>query len=171
MSWKMVVPVAAALVFGCAARASAEDKASPSSVIPGSALTRDQFKALSPDAMIEVDGERMSKREFIERRTKALEKALSNVQEMRAKAEAELEARRKAFLEAEKAKLEEANKKVRAEVERLVADDDAAHGPNWEARKKQAAALLKEAATASPNQRSQLEKKASDLLSSVSAQQ
>jgi len=98
MSWKMVVPVAAALVFGCAAGASAEDKASPSSVVPGSALTRDQFKALSPDAMIEVDGERMTKREFFERRTKALEKALSNLQEIRAKAEAELEARREAFL-------------------------------------------------------------------------
>jgi hypothetical protein len=55
--------------------------------------------------------------------------------------------------------LEEANKKVDAEVARLMAADAAAHGPNWEARKSEAAALLKEAATAPFNQRSQLEKK------------
>ena len=49
MGWKMVVPAAVALVLGCAATAGAEDKASPSSAIPASALTREQFKALSPD--------------------------------------------------------------------------------------------------------------------------
>jgi hypothetical protein len=171
MRWKMVVSVAAALVLGWAGLAGAEDKASSSSVLPASALTPEQFKALPADAMIEIDGERMSKREFIERRRKALEQAVNKMQEMRAKAEVEFETRRKAFLDAEKAKLDEANKKVQAEAARLVAADAAAHRPNWEARKKEAAALLNEAATASASQRSQLEKKASDLLSSVSPQQ
>jgi len=166
MRWKMVIPIAAALVLGWVAAAGAEDKASSSSAIPASALTRDQFKALSPDAVIEIDGERMTKREFIERRTKALEQAIKNMQEVRAKADAEIEARRKAFLDAQKAKLEEGNKKVEAEIARLVAADAAAHGANWEARKKEAATLLNEAATAPPRQRSVLEKKASDLLSS-----
>src|SRR5215469_10732595 len=119
MRWKMIVPVAAALVFGC----TREDKASSSSAIPGSALTREQFETLSPDAVIEIDGERISKREFIERRTKALEQAINKMREMRAKSEAEFEARRKAFLDAEQAKLGEANEKVQAEAERLVAAD------------------------------------------------
>ena len=167
----MVVPLAAALVFGYAATAGAEEKAGSSSAIPASKLTREEFKTLSPDATIEFDGERMTKGEFVERRTKALEQAISKMQETRAKTEAELEARRKAFLDAENGKLEAANKKAQAEVERLAAADFAAHGPDWEARKKQASALLKEAETAPPDQRSQLEKKASDLLSSVSPQQ
>jgi hypothetical protein len=171
MKWHIFFPATAALVLGWAAMAGAEEKASSSSVVPASALTREQFKALAPDAMIEIDGERISKREFIERRVKALEKSANQAREMKAKAEAELEARCMAFLDAEKAKLEEANKKVEAEIARLVAADAAAHGPNWEAHKKQAAALLKEAETAPPDQRSQLEKKASDLLSSVSPQQ
>jgi hypothetical protein len=170
MRWKMVVTVAAALVLIWAATAGAEDKAGSSSVFPASALTREEFKALSPDAMIEIDGERITKREFILRRTKALERAIKNMQELRAKAEAEFEARRKAFLDDEKAKLEEGNKKVEAEIARLVAADAATRGPNWEARKKQAAALLKEAESAPPDQRSQMEKKASDLLSSTSPQ-
>ncbi len=170
MRWNRFVPIAAALICGFAATAGAEDKAS-SSTIRASALTREQFKALSPDATIEINGEQISKREFTERRTNALERAISEMREMKAKAEAEFAAQRRAFLEAERAKLEEANKRVEVEIARLVAADAAAHGSNWEARKSEAAALLKEAATAPFNQRSQLEKRASDLLSSNTPQQ
>jgi hypothetical protein len=42
--------------------------------------------------------------------------------------------------------------------------DAAAHGPDWAARKKQAADLLARAAKASPLDRSELEKQADDLL-------
>jgi acyl-CoA reductase-like NAD-dependent aldehyde dehydrogenase len=40
----------------------------------------------------------------------------------------------------------------------------AAHGPNWEARKKQAADLFEKAAKATPTERSELLKQAADLL-------
>jgi hypothetical protein len=40
------------------------------------------------------------------------------------------------------AELAEANTKAEAEVDKLVAADAAKYGPNWEARKKQAADLL-----------------------------
>ena len=134
---------------------------------PASRATRstgEQFKALPPDAVIEIDGKRMTKREFIASREKALEQAINKMKEMRTTTENQFEVRRKAFLDAEQAKLEEANKKVEDEVARLVAADAAAHGPNWEARKKQAANLLQQAKSASPMERSTLEKQAADLL-------
>jgi hypothetical protein len=162
MRRNVLYSTAAALICGFAATAGAEDR--PTSIIPANTLTREQFKALSPDAVIEIGGERISKREFIERRTKAVEQAISEMQEERVKAETEFEAKRKAFLDAERAKLEEANKKVEAEVARLVAADAAAHGPNWEARKKQAADILEQAKRATPTRRSALEKQAADLL-------
>jgi hypothetical protein len=167
MRRNLFFPIAAALICGCAATAGAEDKAS-SSATPASALTQEHFKALSPDAMIEIGGERMSKREFIDRRTKALERAFNEMHEAMAKGEAEFGARRKAFLDAERAELEEANKRVEAEVARLVADDAAAHGPNWEARKKQAADLFEIAAKATPVERSALLKQGADLLAPAS---
>jgi hypothetical protein len=171
MKWHIFFPTTAALVLGLAAAAGAEDKASSSSAISANALTQEQFKALSPNAMIEIDGARMTKREFIDSRLKALEQAINKMRDARANTEAKFGAERKAFLDGESAKLEEANKKADAEIARLVAADGAAHGPNWEARKNEAAALLKQAATAPIDQRSQLEKKASDLLSSTGPQQ
>lgn len=86
------------------------------------------------------------------------------MRDARTNAEANFEARQKAFLDGESAKLEEANKKVADEVARLVAADAAAHGPNWEVRKKQAADLLKQAESATPTERPALEKQAADLL-------
>lgn len=167
----MIVSIASALVLTWAAPAGAEEKANSSSVNSANALTPEQFKALPPDAMIEIDGERMTKGAFIESRTKALEQAINQMRDAKAKSEGAYEARQKAFLDDQAAKLDEANKKVEAEIARLLAADAAAHGPNWESRKSQAAALLKDAATEPPDQRSQLEKKASDLLSPADAQQ
>lgn len=163
MKWQIFFATAA-LVLGLTAAAGAEHQGGSSSVISASALTGEQFKALSPDAVIEIDGERMTKREFIERRTKALEQAIDKVKEIRTEAETQFEARRKAFLDAEQAKLEQANKKIENEVAQLVAADDAAHGPNWEARKKQALDILQRARRATPLERSALEKQAADLL-------
>lgn len=164
-------PAAAALVLGLAAAASAEDKAGSSSAVSANALTREQFNSLPPDTVITIDGARVTKRAFIESRTKAAEQAINKMHNARAKIEASFAAQRKAFLDGETAKLEEANRTVEAEIARLVAADAAAHGPNWEARKNEAAALLKEAATAPPDRRSQLEKKASDMLSPTSPPQ
>ncbi len=164
MKWHIFFPATAALVLGLTAAAGAENKSSSTSVISASALTGEQFKALSPDAVIEVDGKRMTKRNFIEGRTKALEQAINKMKEIRTKAEADFEARRKAFLDAEQAKLEEANKKVEDEVTRLVAADATAHGANWEGCKKQALDILQQAKGATPMERSRLEKQAADLL-------
>jgi hypothetical protein len=143
------------------------DTTSSSEILSADRLTREQFKALSPDTVIDFKSERMTKREFLSRRSNELEQAVKQMQEMRARADQQFEIRRKEFLDGERAKLEEANKKVQAEIARLVAEDNSKHGPNWQDRKRKAAQILDEAAKATPEHRSELEKKASDLLSSV----
>jgi hypothetical protein len=134
------------------------------------ALTRQQFEALPPTAMIEVDGKQISKQEFLTRQTNTLKQATKQMEDMRSRAATEFEARRKAFLDREKTSLDEANKKFQAEIDRFISADAAAHGPNWDARKKQAAALLKDAAAADAPERSRLEKQAADLLAPASPQ-
>jgi hypothetical protein len=165
MRWKMIVPITAALVCGSLLAAHAQEKpANAAAAISAKDLTREQFQALAPDAVIEINGERITKSELQARNVKAVEEAAKQVQELRARSLAEFEARRRAFIDKRKAALAEANKKFEAEVSRLVAADAAAHGPNWEARKKQAAELLDRAEHADPTERSTLEKQAADLL-------
>lgn len=165
MVWKRIIPITAALMCCSLLSANAQDKpTTAATAISAKDLTREQFAALAPDAVIEINGERITKREFQARITKAGQEAAKHRQDLRARSLAEFEARRKALIDKRKAALADANKKVEDEVNRLVAADAAAHGPNWEARKKQAAELLDRAKSATSNERSTLEKQAADLL-------
>jgi hypothetical protein len=163
--WKSVGPITAMLVCGAVIAANAQEKpANAAAAISAKDLTREQFQALAPDVMIEINGERVTKNAFQARNTKAVEEAAKHVQDLRARSQTEFEARRKVLIEKQKAVLAEANKKVEDEVDRLVSAAVAAHGPDWEVRKKQAAELLDQAARATPTERSALEKRAADLL-------
>jgi aspartyl/asparaginyl beta-hydroxylase (cupin superfamily) len=165
MGWKMIIPIAAALACGATTAMTAEEKpANAASVIAAKDLTREHFQTLPPDAVIEINGEHITKSEFQARNTKALEEAAKKLHDARAPAQAALEARRKVLLDRRAGALAEANKKVEAEIAKLVTADAAAHGPNWQARKKQAADLFDKAAKATPLERSALLKQAADLL-------
>jgi hypothetical protein len=165
MGWKLIAPVAAALACGAPVVATGQEKpANVAAAVSAKDLTREQFQALPPDAVIEINGERITKSAFQARNVKAVEEAAKRLPELRARARAEFEAQRKVLLDKRAAELAEGNKRIKEEVNRLVAADAAAHGPNWEARKKQAAELLDQAAKASPTERSALEKQAADLL-------
>jgi hypothetical protein len=165
MGWRTVVPVTVALACGATLAATAQQSpVTPTPAVSAKSLTREQFEALALGAVIDFGSERMTKGDFLERNKRTFDAAVKDLQESRARSLTEFEARHKALIEREKAALVEANKKVEAEVARLVAADAAAHGANWEARKKQAVELLDEAAQASPITRSELEKKAADLL-------
>ena len=165
MAWKRVVPIAAALVCGSFVAANAQEKpANAASAISAKDLTPEQFQALAPDAVIEINGERLTKSAFQARNLKTVEEAAKQIQDLRARSLAAFEAQRKALIDKRNAALAEANKKVEDEVNRLMAADTAAHGPNWEARKKQAAELIDRAKSATPTERSTLEKQAADLL-------
>ncbi len=165
MGWKTVVPIAAALAWAGPIVAIADEKpADVAAAVSAKNLTREQFQALAPDAVIEINGERITKSAFQERNAKALEETAKQLPEIRAQSLAAFEARRKALLDKRAALLAEANKKVEAEVAKLTAADAAKHGPNWEARKKQAADLFEKATKATPTERSELLKQAADLL-------
>jgi hypothetical protein len=117
-----------AIVCGWVAIASAEDKAGTgSSAVSIATMTKEKFDAMAPNAMIEINGERLTKSEFIARRQSAIDQAVKQLQEARTRAETDFAAHRKAILDSEKAKLNEDNKKVQAEVDRLVAASAAAH--------------------------------------------
>lgn len=164
MGWKLIVAVAAGLASTAPVIAIAEEKPTAPAAASAKDLTHEQFQALPPDAVIEINGENITKSAFHARNVKAVEEAAKRLPELRARTRAQSDARRKAFLDKRAAELAEANKKVEAEVAKLVAADAAKHGPNWEARKKQAADLLERAAKASPLERSELEKQADNLL-------
>jgi len=145
--------------------ATAQQKpANAALAISASELTREQFLALPADAVIDFNGEHIAKSEFQARNSKAVQEGAKQLQDARERAPARFEARRKALLEQRAAAVAEANKKGEAEIAKLVAADDAAHGANWQARKKQAADLFDKAAKASPIERSALLKQAADLL-------
>jgi hypothetical protein len=165
MGWKTIVPVAAALACGGPAAATAQEKpANAASAISANEQTREQFLALPADAVIDFNGEHITKSEFQARNSKAVQEGAEQLQDARARAQAGFEARRKTLLEKRAAALAEANKKGEAEIAKLVAADDAAHGANWQARKKQAADLFDKAANAPSIERSALLKQAADLL-------
>ena len=164
MGWK-VVPIAAALAWVGPIVATADGKSPDvAAAVSAKDLTREQFQALPPDVVIEINDERITKSAFQERNAKAIEEAAKQLQDLRAQSLAAFEARRKALLDKRAATLAEANKKVEAEIAKLAAADAAKHGPNWEARKKQAADLFEKAAKATPTERSDLLKQAADLL-------
>ena len=162
----LIVSVSVLLALSAAPRAANAQQPAPaaSPTVSAKALTRAQFLALSPDTVIDFGNERLTKREFQDRNSKAAEEAVKKLPELRQRALDAFEARRKELLDRENAALDEGNEKVRSEIARRVAADAAAQGPNWEARKQQAAELLHRAARASPAERSALEKQAADLL-------
>jgi len=157
MKRKTILSFAALLLGFCLYSCSEEPKA-----VSAEKLTKEQFMALPPEAMIDFKGERMTKADFLKKRSAQAEQFQKRLEELKAKAQEEAEARRTAFLQDEKNKLEEANKKVQTEIDRLVAADNASHGPDWQERKRQAAKLLEEAA--------KLERKADDILAPTSPQ-
>lgn len=111
MGWKTVVPIAAALAWAGPIVAIADEKpADVAAAVSAKNLTREQFQALAPDAVIEINGERITKSAFQERNAKALEETAKQLPEIRAQSLAAFEARRKALLDKRAALLAEANK-------------------------------------------------------------
>jgi hypothetical protein len=164
VGWKLIVAVAAGLSSTAPVVAIAEEKPTAPAAVSAKDLTREQFQALPADAVIEINGESITKSAFQARNIKAVEEAAKRLPELRARERTESKARLNVLLDKRAAELAEANKKAEAEVAKLVAADAAKHGPNWEARKKQAADLFERAAKATPTERSDLLKQAADLL-------
>ena len=120
-------------------------------------MTRQQFDALPPYTLIDINGTKMTKRDFQARNQKAAEEAARMIEETKRRAKDQFDALVKKKLENDKAKLAAANKEVQAMTDRLKAGATAAaQAPDWQAREKKAAELF--------DQAKKLEQQADDLL-------
>jgi len=72
-------------------------------------MTSQIFEGLPADAMIEVNGQRMTKSEFIARRQTAILDAERKMREAAAHAATEFQVERKAFFASQEAKLKDAD--------------------------------------------------------------
>ncbi|ARN82731.1 hypothetical protein [Methylocystis bryophila] len=152
------------VLVGSGARSARAVETGSSAPLSAEKMSKEQFIALPPTAVIDFKGAQMTKAEFQARRAQAFGLAAKEAQNRKAEARARFEAARASFRKDEADRLKAANQKAQAEIDRLVAADNASHGANWSERKRQAAELLSEAATAPPERRSQLEKSAGELL-------
>ncbi len=134
-------------------------------------LTKEQFSALPPEAVIDFDGRRMTKGAFLRERAMEAQRARQEARLAAVNAQHEFERRRAAFLASEQAKLDAANREVQREVGRQIAAENSGHGANWQARKRQAAVLLAEAVNSPSEWRLALEKRAARLLGLASDRQ
>lgn len=161
-----IVLIGAILLCIWPLRANAEETTSNASkVVTVTTMTPEQFKALAPDTVLDIGGKRITKQDLLAAQQEAYDADVKRARDARARAEAEFATHRKAFFDAQAAKLKENNQKMQAEIDRLVAADNAAHGPDWQERKKQAADLLQQASKASSaDEREQLEKRAAALV-------
>ncbi len=80
MERTFIALITTVLVCGSVATASSQEKAgNASSTLSITEMTPEQFKALPPDAAIDVDGERITKRAFLDRRQAAGERAFKEI--------------------------------------------------------------------------------------------
>ena len=103
MGWQTFVPIVAALACSVPGLATAQEKAADAvSAIPAKELTREQFQALAPDAVIEINGRH---ERFQARSVRGLYEAAKQLQDIRARLQAAFGARRNALIEKRKAML------------------------------------------------------------------
>ncbi len=164
MSSKISILLLALAVLAPSAIAQAEDKPSSTAPPSPSTITKEQFETLGPNDIIEVNGQRMTKQQFLTQVETAAAAALKKGQDAQAQAKTRFEAKRKAFLDGEQAKLNDAKAKAQAAAKPLLDQATARRPANYDASVAQAIALLKRAATASPSDASEIESQASALL-------
>jgi hypothetical protein len=130
-------------------------------------LTQAQFKQLADSAVIQVDGQRTTKREFLDRVAREHTAALADVRAKMLESERRFADRREHFLSRRRAMAEDKNAAVRAELARLRAEAGASPaGPamSLEAIRTEGVELVKRAQTASPAEREKIDQRAQELL-------
>jgi hypothetical protein len=164
MSPRASILLLALVVLAPSAIAQAEDKPNSTALPSPSTITKEQFEALGPNDIIEVNGQRMTKQQFLTQVETAAAAALKKAQDAQAQAKTRFEAKRKAFLDSEQAKLNDAKAKAQAAAKPLLDRAIAGRPANFDASVAKAQALLKRAATAPPSDAAEIESQASALL-------
>jgi hypothetical protein len=137
---KGMLAVVTLAILGCASLAMAEERAASVT-----SMTRAQFEALAPEASIDINGTKMTKREFQARNQKAAEEAARMIAETKSRAKEQFDALVQRKLADDKAALAAGNREVAAEIQRLKQGATAATSSEADARRKKAAELLEQA--------------------------
>lgn len=156
-------PIAAAPVT----TAPAPGTAAPGAVGSTTALTKEQFEALAPNGMIVVNGQTMTKQQFLAQVASGTAEMSKKLQEAQAQAKAAFASRRKAFLDDRQSKLDAANKQAMASAASLLAQATAGRPANFDDSVTQANALLRRAETASPSEAAYIENQSRTLLQTL----
>jgi hypothetical protein len=143
--------------------AAAEEKPSAAAAVSIAGMAPDAFDKLSDDAVIEFDGQRMTKKAFVAQRTMVIRR-MEEAQKAIARATEFFRAQRSAFLASQDAKLKDANAKTQLYIDRELTALAALRGPDWEGKKEQALKLLDQASDASAVDQPQLVRQALELL-------
>ncbi len=140
-------------------------QAGTAQVYKNEVLTKDTFRTLPDSAVLEVNGQHVTKGDLLARAVKAHESAAAQFRGFIAQANGNLQRKRAAFRQQQTAGLEEANARVWAEVARLKqAEASAAQAAASDPIHKEAAELHQRYQGASPSERAQIEQRAGQLL-------
>jgi len=129
-------------------------------------MTKEQFKALPDNAVIEINGRQVTKQHYLaEIEQKHMQASHAKMQAMGAQMKADFEKRRVQFLKDQRAKLDASNAHVQAQFASLRQQSaDPARASKHKAIQQEARQLYIKSKTASPADRDQIEKRAGELL-------
>ena len=140
---------------------AAENLSAQGKFLKGEQLTKEQFKALPDNAVIEFKGQQKTKSQIIaeeeQKRTQSLAK-------MKNASKSQFEAARAKFLQEQKVKLDADNAKAKTEFERLKTKSS-----KYAEIKKEALQLFNKSKTAPPADQEQIEKRSAELLNQLKA--
>jgi len=160
----LLIAVAGLGLVSSSVTAQAADNAPSSNALPSpTTTTKEQFEALGPNDMIEVNGQRMTKQQFWTQVEGAEAVVIKRILATRAQAKAQFEAKRKAFLDAQQVKLDDAKKNAQAAAKPLLNQATAGRPANFDATVAQGEALLDNAA-ATHNEGPEIEQQAAALM-------
>jgi len=135
---------------------AAENLSAQGKFLKGEQLTKEQFKALPDNALIEFKGQQKTKGQIIAEEEQKSKQALAKMKNV---SKSQFEAARAKFLQEQKAKIEAANAKAKADFNRLKANS-----AKYAAIKQEALQLFNKSKTAPPAEQEQIEKRANELL-------
>jgi len=140
---------------------AAENLSAQGKVLKGEQLTKEQFKALPDNAVIEFKGQQKTKGQIIAEEEQKSKQALAKLKNV---SKPQFEAARAKFLQEQKAKLDADNAKAKAEFERMKTKFS-----KYAEIKNEAMQLQGKSKTAPPAEQEQIEKRANELLQQLEA--
>ena len=144
---------------------TADANAQAGPVVNGAQITKEQFRALPPETVLDVQGKKITKAELLaEAKAKSDQAIQAQTKTLQAKAASDFEAARAKFLEQQETELQARNAKVTAEITRLkTLQSQFEASAAYKAIEKETADMQARYGSASPADRAKLQARAQVL--------